>query len=70
MTLPPEHRTVDRFYLGRVLVAGRYRWCEWVRVVQRLEPAPFYPDGEVKEWVDIGFYDEFFPAKEPAMEEV
>jgi hypothetical protein len=74
MVPPLRHRVICRFYLLPIVVANRERWFEYVRVVQRLEPADYYSDGRPFagscRWVDVGFYDELFPAKGSAMEEV
>ena len=68
LLVPPGHRIVARFHLLPIRVAGRYRWCEWVRVVQRREiPDGYSETSRVREWADVGYFDEVMPIK-PAWE--
>jgi hypothetical protein len=56
--VPAGYRIRYRFFWLPVLVAGRYRWCEHVPIVQRYthEHARWTNDDDY--WHDCGFYDE------------
>lgn len=66
LIVPANHRIVARFHLLPIRVDGRYRWCQWVRVVQRLLPdcRGIYECA----WVDVGYFDEVMPVGKPVIE--
>jgi hypothetical protein len=59
LVLPSGYRITYRFFLFPVRVAGKQRWCETLRVIQRsyIYESLF----DLYKWVDVGFYDEVFP---------
>jgi hypothetical protein len=59
--VPPGYRVVARFHLFPITVAGRRRWCETVRVVQRLCEWGDEAD-PLSTWEDVGYFDEVAPA--------
>jgi hypothetical protein len=58
--LPAGYRIRYRLFLWPVEIDGRYRWLEYVPIVQR-----FTGNGDVGDamydfcWHDVGFFDEF-----------
>jgi hypothetical protein len=60
--VPERYRVVYRFFLLPIMVAGRYRWCEHVRVVQRDIVCPIYG---WHTWSEVGFWDEVMPTPKP-----
>jgi hypothetical protein len=71
--LPRGYRFRSAFLWFPAVVAGRKRWMESVRIVQRYdgptdEDGYDYLNGFNSSWFDVGFWDEVFPtlAKQPA----
>jgi hypothetical protein len=68
--LPYGYRIRHKLFIMPVLVAGRYRWCEHVAIIQRY----MYPSAawieDSRWWHTIGYYDELAEtlAKQPAGE--
>jgi hypothetical protein len=62
LVLPENYRVVFRWF-WHVRVQGRHHWCESLRVLQRINRKPGWETQE--DWVDLGFWDEFFPTKGP-----
>jgi hypothetical protein len=57
--VPEGYRIRYRFFWLPVRVAGRYRWCEHVPIVQRMLGSRHFPTGETDYyWGDVGLYDE------------
>jgi hypothetical protein len=60
--VPPGYRIVSRFHLMPITVAGQRRWCEILRVVQRLTMHSEVDGYRYYEWEDVGYFDEVAPA--------
>jgi hypothetical protein len=65
--LPSGYRLRTRFALLPIEVAGRRRWLEDVRIVQRYVGTPKGQDIQ-SWWVDVGLWEEILPTlgKAPA----
>jgi hypothetical protein len=68
LLLPHGYRIRHSLFVLPILVAGRYRWCEHVAVIQRyMHPNQCNTD-DFTFWHTIGYYDEVVGslAKQPA----